>query len=1420
MKPPIDPSDFNELELPRLKPLPGIYGRPAVPAGSTLVDATETVAESPVEVGDAIAEYLRHQERGEYVDRDAFLARHAAVAGELLEFFANADRLQMLAARDTARSDSNRPPIEIDGYQIIREIDRGGMGVVYEARPVGDGSTVALKMILALSPSADYIARFQREAKIAAALQHPGIVRIHETGQHDGRPYYTMDYVEGCNLAKFVRERPFRPQRAAKCVRRIADAVEYAHSQNVLHRDLKPQNILIDNAGRLRITDFGLARLTEADVRATSTGQVLGSPAYMSPEQATGNSAAIGPQSDVYSLGVILYELLAGRPPFLAATVLETLRQVVEEEPEPPRNLNPLVDRNLEVICLTCLRKKPSHRYQSARELADDLGRYLHGRPIQAKRPLISTSRFRRQVVMVSITTAIAVVLTPLTVYHGSHSNNDETAHAVHSGILSAAESPLESTESPSGLPGTVAPNIRQPNNDLVLPAANAAPAAIVVLGEVEEAKAISGQPVGVGSVVVRVPPEVECDWGSDEIAFVGARNKRVAFSSVESRHNADGSTSVEAMFLFSGTTPLTLDIIAGEHRLATALPLEIKAAPKEHAALLKRWWKSFGSTVPDGGSAETGAIKEYVTDMLSRRLMLPPLPPKTPSDKGTVIEKEFERTVSMLFGFESVRLAMMTDAIEPSREIDQVAVHPLPEPVAVPPVVVPNVPGDVYIEPLANVVPQHCYYLRCGRMRNYLSLRDWMMDWGGSLGDVIAMTSLEADVRNRYEKQLALTLDLPLAESLDAQIADVAVIGTDLCFPTGAGLGVVFEEGPVQPGRLRALLTSERQNIADKSSAIETTVKIAGHEVTLLATDDQTVRSYYVAVGRFHLITNSRFIVSQFLGSVDGSDSIGSLPEFRYARSQLSDAVSYSTLLYVPDAFFRNITSPQFRIELGRREIAAQELAEAKMASAFAKAETKPDATVEELVREKFLAHDFARRPDGSRPMRQGTGWVDSLRGAAGCFLPVLDVNVTAATEAERESYESFRSAYLREWRAMDPVSVAFSRGPSTDRWSANVVLDVAITPYARNEYAFLRNHLAAPQRRHASNSAHDLMGLSACLVGNGSQVDTYVGLRDQAVPFEIVSGKVVRADEWKNSDFADRNWWAAASPHGIESLQLLGSFAASVQQRGEVLQEATTPQASTHEVTPAKLGIVLSPFTASGLAGRTILANCLFPDALGHTLSLLNDLGRLSQIDVVRIGGTSWALMSPSLEVRSAVGNELTFENGSRPAQVVFRLGNIGQSEVCNYVRARSYCEARTVAAGDAHLLNWIGCQWGLEPTEARHRLEEILAAEFVSPTGGDYVLSPTATGARWHGVTWGQPTLQAENKIPHEYRVRFLDWLRGLRVEFTLDQFTLRSRVECNVKRPRHDADLYPLLTNPAVKLWNGNGLVHSQVVKKPR
>ncbi|MFO0889027.1 MAG: protein kinase [Isosphaeraceae bacterium] len=399
-----------------------------------------------------VAAFLDAAQAGRTPDRAALLAAHPDLASQLESFFADYDRLRPLAEplREIAAPGSDDPTLAQGGdeampdprdrapvpgtrtdsydpaapprdgpprgtrvryfgdYELLEELGRGGMGVVYRARQISLNRPVAIKMIAAASLADDAeLRRFRNEAESVAGLDHPHIVPIYEVGEYEDDHYFSMKLMESGSLSRHVKAPARDVRAAARTVAVIARAVHHAHQRGILHRDLKPANILLDAEGQPHVADFGLAKRIAADSGLTRTGAIMGTPSYMAPEQATGRRAAVTTASDVYGLGAVLYALLAGRPPFQGDTVLETLEQLRERAPEPPRRLNPRVGRDLETICLKCLEKEPRRRYGSAEALAEDLDRFVAGEPILARR----TSTLERVVMWARRRPAIAGLL-------------------------------------------------------------------------------------------------------------------------------------------------------------------------------------------------------------------------------------------------------------------------------------------------------------------------------------------------------------------------------------------------------------------------------------------------------------------------------------------------------------------------------------------------------------------------------------------------------------------------------------------------------------------------------------------------------------------------------------------------------------------------------------------------------------------------------------------------------------------------------------------------------------------------------------------------------------------------------------------------------------------------------------------------
>ncbi len=401
-----------------------------------------------MEVQKALADYMEKCDSGIQIDRAEFLAQHPELEEQLNELLSVADWIEDLAGPRVADLAGQSPspqisspepsvdpneetsdlnpqfatlvdqpqsvgfidettdplnrtlsasqpvlPCRFGDYSLERILGRGGMGVVYAGRQVKLDRPVAVKMIRSGALASEQeVSRFYAEARSAAKLDHPNIVTVYQCGQHNGHHFFSMDYVDGMDLSKMMQDEPLDPQLAARYVRDAARAIQYAHERGIVHRDLKPANLLVDSDDNVRITDFGLAKSIDTDSGLTATGAAIGTPSYMSPEQAAGQVDQLQHSTDVYSLGAILFATAVGRPPFKAATVVQTIMQVIHRPHPAPSSINPVVKGDLETIIDVCLQKAPERRYKTAAALADDLDRYLIGAPIEA-RPMGATRR-------------------------------------------------------------------------------------------------------------------------------------------------------------------------------------------------------------------------------------------------------------------------------------------------------------------------------------------------------------------------------------------------------------------------------------------------------------------------------------------------------------------------------------------------------------------------------------------------------------------------------------------------------------------------------------------------------------------------------------------------------------------------------------------------------------------------------------------------------------------------------------------------------------------------------------------------------------------------------------------------------------------------------------------------------------------
>ena len=890
------------------------------------------------------------------------------------------------------------------------------------------------------------------------------------------------------------------------------------------------------------------------------------------------------------------------------------------------------------------------------------------------------------------------------------------------------------------------------------------------VIPRVVRSDAVLGEPYGAAQLTI--PMGIAPEWRADQPITVRAAGDRLLFPCHAIRRSDEGDELI-VRFLFRGRDQLVVDVESSDGALVKKQAVRVDDDGAGHKTLLTEWWANYTDQLIEGPSEELSEVGFDVAAILGHRLGLAlPSPRQGGSTRSSDLEMQFERSVSMLFGFESVRLAMMKDAAH-VEAAEGPAVHALPRSIGLRAAPIPlNVPSKVSIEALASHVPQECFYLRCRSFQNYLWLRGLVMGWGGSLDEMVATPVVEHRVRERIERQLCLDPALALKLELDESLHDFGLVGGDTYFAEGAAVGVLMLAR--NSVRVQAILDQMRHAVAKNGGAEHRTLIIGGREISVYETPDNAIRSFHVKSGGCHLVTNSRRLAERFL-ACDQGKNMGSLPEFRYARSKSPATRDLTCFLYLSDAFFRNLTSPATRIEAARRRRSAAELRRLSLARLICAAEGLKGDSISDLVEHRLLPPEFGKRADGSSPVWTSDGrLVDSLRGLMGTFLPIADVAVRNATQAEVDAYMDFTRQYLREWQAMDPVMVAMHRQPTADPRDERVDLEITITPYARNAYDFLARYLATPSEQRVKAPEEDVMTLTSRLSGQ-TTYDVCAGIRDIAVPFRIEKGSLVKEGVFKEHSFAHQRSYAAVTPVGTTGLSLLGQFVKSLKSREiDSSNQVQQPKAVEPARYPLWLVILESTINFRANANRFAFAR------IGDGLELLRNGSALLDIDSI----DKWTLMAHDGALRHEVSNDIDIEYTSPASQIQFRVRDIDKTKVGPYLHAVSWEAGRRLSGENAVWLTRFAATTKLDLPKTRDQVEQLLGGELRCPLGGTYELRREEATTYLASTAWGHSSRFDETAVPANYRLPFLAWLRGLNLDFQLSSTTLTSRIELHV------------------------------------
>ena len=635
------------------------------------------------------------------------------------------------------------------------------------------------------------------------------------------------------------------------------------------------------------------------------------------------------------------------------------------------------------------------------------------------------------------------------------------------------------------------------------------------------EVEAVAGEPFGVGRITFELPREMLPEPLGVEAIGLSEQQGRALYPVLNNpafgkmmREILEGDTPLTSggpvreqvggllrgildrpprttlYFLFREAGPLDLSLEARKAIRLTVLP---RHDPAAHRRLLQLWWSQYAK--PDSlfepKPDYPPVVDNYLTTTLARRLNL-----RLPEQKQTPLAyAALRKELGLNLGTESLRMAMQQDRILGLNQLDQPADQPLPAPLDPPALEVPDPAAEVKIEPLAMRVPAACFYVRFGSFGNFLWLQDTLAKWGGDAQNLIALRGVDHDMSGRMERQLVLKQTVLSRMLGDTVIADVAIIGTDMFFREGASYGILFQAR--NNLALSLNLNQQRQERIAAGGVTDETIQIAGRSVSYLSSPDGTVRSYYVVDGDFHFVTTSKALVGLFLATASGEESLGASREFRHARTVMPLERDDTIWVYLSDAFFRNITSPHYRIEMARRLQAVADIELVQLAQLAAVAEDRPGDTVEQLKAASLLPPEFGPLPDGSRVVLDDDAVYDSLRGRRGAFVPVSDIATDKITQAERAEYQKFADYYRDQWGRMDPIIAAVKRTPLEDEREL-VTVDVLMSPLAPQHFKLLGQWLGPADRQQLTPIAGDMAAAEFVL----TEQRIFAGLRDVGRP------------------------------------------------------------------------------------------------------------------------------------------------------------------------------------------------------------------------------------------------------------------------------------------------------------------------------
>lgn len=778
---------------------------------------------------------------------------------------------------------------------------------------------------------------------------------------------------------------------------------------------------------------------------------------------------------------------------------------------------------------------------------------------------------------------------------------------------------------------------------------------------------------------------------------------------------------------------------------------LEIEATQNaDRGELLKLWWQSYveNASRQVAGKDFPALVHKYLTSMLAGRLNLPPVDLDATEEDEKKSSKPLE-TLALLAAIEPLREDILEDVLN-GRIGGEKASLPLPAAPTWQPPLAGLAPGvELEIESLASRVPPECFYLRFGSFANFVWFQDIAQRYGGDFAQAVLLRGFNYEATAKLERMLAAKMTAMAKMFGGNFVGDLALVGSDLYMKEGAGIGMIFYAK--SPQILKQTIESERRAVAkrNKDASFEE-LSIAGKKVVLLSTPDNRIRSFFVADGNYVCVTTSLNIVTRFLEVGQGAPSLAQSQHFRWARSWMPDANDYSVFAYFSPEFFQRLVSPQFQIELNRRLQAIAHLETAELATQAGIAEGLARQDLQSLQASGLLPESFDRRADGSQTLRFNDAWIDSARGARGCFAPIVDVPVEQVTRQEAEGYRATAEFYQEQWKQMDPMMFGVRRFAAADGTNRErVTLEGYIAPFQPKKYGWVAEMLAPPQRIEIQQPADDvaslmvqMSGTNGLLASGGDDYMMFAGVKDSRPPN-------------LNSD-----------------LGILKTFFAL---KAIPAYLGAWPKPDLIEQLPLGLGISLAQPDFQGFS-RMLGGLWRWQD---NAFSLLSfDRGILESV-------------VPQLEVRPA----------QDAAQVRLQVQEIQGTQLADWFNEIWYQRAWSSSRGNSQLLDVVHQQLKVPAADCMDVTERLLDVQLQCPLGGKYELVQAGKSGWWESDAWENTRLLQDGQVqkPEEYEAPWIDWYRGGRVHLTQGENSLAVVGELDLELkplPIQASDVVPL------------------------